>query len=112
MDILKFITNLRNTDEYIHHIYTKGGCYRFHILLSNLYKNTTPYISETKDHIITRYRGKFYDIFGTVDCLDGYTKLRDDEIAMVSRWSFRKNHLLQLDECPHCEEPLVYKDIY
>jgi hypothetical protein len=109
MDILKFIDELRNTDQYIHHIYTKGGCYRFHVLLSKMYRNCVPYINATNDHIITRYKGKFYDIFGTVDCLDGYRKLSKQEIPMVSKWSFRKNNLLLLDECPHCEEPLIYQ---
>lgn len=108
MDILNFIDTLRNTDEYIRHIYTKGGCYQFHLLLAKMYRNTTPYISATKDHIITRYRGKYYDIFGTIDCLDGYTKLHEREIPMVSKWSFRKYNLLQLHECEHCEEPLIY----
>lgn len=109
MTILDFINELRDTDQYIHHIYTKGGCYRFHILLSKMYKGCTPYINNTNDHIITRYKGKFYDIFGSVDCLDGYRKLSKDEIPMVSKWSFRKNNLLVLDECPHCEEPITYR---
>ncbi len=108
--ITDFIDELRNSDGYIHHIYTKGGCYRFYILLSKMYRNTIPYISGNKDHIITRYRGKFYDIFGEVECLDGYTKLTKKEIPMVSKWSFRKNNLMVLDECPNCEEPLVYKE--
>lgn len=108
MDILKFIDSLRNTDEYIHHIYSKGGCYRFHLLLSKMYKNTTPYISGTKDHIITRYRGKFYDIFGEVDNQDGFTRLTEKEIPFVESWSFRKNNMLVLKECPYCEEPLTY----
>ena len=108
MDILDFIDTLRNSDGYIRHIYSEGGCYQFHLLLSKMYKNCTPYISGAKNHIITRYRGKYYDIFGTVDCLDGYTKLTIDEIVMVSQWSFRKNNLIKLDECPHCEEPLAY----
>lgn len=103
-----FIDELRNSDGYIHHIYTKGGCYKFHILLSKMFKNCTPYISGTNDHIITRYKGKFYDVYGEVDCLDGYRKLSLSEIPIVEKWSFRKNNLLVLDECPHCEEPLVF----
>ena len=108
MTIDKFIDELRSTDGYIHHIFTKGGCYRFHILLSKMYKGCTPYISGTNDHIITRYKGKFYDVYGIVDCLDGYRKLSIEEIPMVEKCSFRKNNLIVLDECPHCEEPLLY----
>ena len=108
MDILTFIDELRNSDGYIHHIYTKGGCYRFHILLSKMFKNCTPYISGTNDHIITRYRGRFYDVYCIVDCLDSYRKLSLNEIPVVEKWSFHKNNLLVLDECPNCEEPLLY----
>jgi hypothetical protein len=110
MNILTFIDELRNSDGYIHHIYTKGSCYRFHILLSKMYKNTIPYISGNMDHIITRYRGKFYDISGEVSCLDGYRKLSKDELPFVENWSFHKNNLIVLDECPHCEEALIYKE--
>jgi hypothetical protein len=74
-----------------------------------MFKGCTPYISGTKNHIITRYKGKFYDVYGEVDCLDGFTKLRDEEIPIVEKWSFRKNNLLQLHECPNCEEPLTYR---
>lgn len=108
MNIQTFIDELRNTDGYIKYIYTNGGCYKFHILLSKMYKNCIPYISWNKNHIITRYRGKYYDINGERDCI-GYTELTLDEIPMVEKWSFRKNNLMVLDECPHCEEPLIYQ---
>lgn len=107
MNIDQFIKELRNSDEYISHIYTRGGCYKFHLLLSKMYKNTIPYISCTKNHIITKYRGKYYDINGERNNI-GYTQLTDEEIPMVMKWSFRKNNLLKLDECPNCEEPLTY----
>jgi hypothetical protein len=103
-----FIEELRNSDGYIEHIYMRGGCYRFHLLLSKMYKNSVPYISGNMNHIITRYRGKFYDINGEVTCLDGYRKLSQNELSFVENWSFRKNNLIVLDECPHCEEPLLY----
>ncbi len=111
MNILTFIDELRSTDRYIHHIYTKGGCYRFHILLSKMYKGCTPYISENMDHIITRYKGKFYDINGEVTCLDGYGKLREEEIRMVEGWSFYHHNFLVLNECPHCDEPIIIKNL-
>ena len=109
MNITDFISYLNGSDEYIHHIYSKGGCYRFHILLSKMYKNCVPYISANKNHIITKYRGKFYDIYGEVDNQDGFTKLREDELPMVNKWSFRKNNYLTLGDCPNCDEPLIYK---
>ena len=107
MNIQSFISELNHTDEYIHHIYSKGGCYKFHVLLSKMYKGCVPYTNG--DHIITRYKGKYYDIYGEVDNQDGFRKLLDREIPIVSKWSFRKHNLLKLDECPNCDEPLIYK---
>ena len=111
MNILSFIEELRNTDMYIHHIYTKGGCYKFHILLSKMYKNCTPYINGTNDHIITRYKGKFYDIYGEVDNQDGFRKLSNMERPQVEKWSFHMNNLLVLKDCPHCDEPIIIQNL-
>jgi len=68
----------------------------FHILLSKMYKNCVPYISANKNHIITKYRGKFYDIYGEVDCLDGFRRLLLKDLPIVEKWSFRKHNLLKL----------------
>ena len=111
MNILNFIDELRDSDEYIRHIYMRGGCYRFHTLLSKMYKGTIPYLSINKDHIITRYKGKYYDINGVVYDVKDYKVLDIEDIHMVSRWSFSKYNLLQLNECPNCEEPLLYETI-
>jgi hypothetical protein len=110
MSIETFIDELRNTDLYIRHIYTEGGCYKFHILLSKLFRGSKPYISQRKNHIITKYRNNYYDIYGKIDNVDGYTKLKKEEKHMVEQWSFHKNNLLQLNECPHCEEPITYSE--
>jgi hypothetical protein len=72
-----------------------------------MYKGSIPYTNG--NHIITRYKGKYYDIYGEVDNQDGYRKLLEKEIPIVSKWSFRKNNLIKLSECPNCEEPLIYK---
>ena len=108
MKILTFIDELRETDEYIRHIYTQGSCYKFHVLLSKLYPGARPYINERKNHIITKYKGKYYDIDGLVTNQDGYTRITTEENTMVKNWSFYKNNLLLLTECPNCDEPLVY----
>lgn len=107
-NIEHFIEDLRNTDEYIKHIYSEGGCYRFHVLLSKMYEGSIPYINQTNDHIITKYNGKFYDIFGTVEKTVHFRPLTTNDLPMVEEWSFRKNNLLKLNECSHCEEPLTY----
>jgi hypothetical protein len=109
MSIEEFIQELRNSDEYIHHIYSKGGCYKFHLLLSKMYRNCIPYINQEMNHVITKYKGKYYDIYGPLDCIDGYRELTDIDKPMVEKWSFHKNNLLLLHECPNCDEPLIWK---
>jgi hypothetical protein len=109
MKLPEFIEELRNTDLYIQHIYSEGGCYKLFQLLSKIYNKCTPYISEHKNHIITRYKNKYYDIFGEVTNVDGYTLLSIEEKLMVEQWSFHKKNLLQLTECPNCDEPMVFK---
>lgn len=108
MNIDKFIDELRNTDRYIRDIYMNGGCYKFHILLSKMYKNTVPYISKEKDHIVTRYKDRYYDIDGEVYEVKDYRVLDVSEIPMVENWNFHRNNLIVLSECPNCEEPLTY----
>ena len=108
MKILEFIDELRSTDRYIHHIYLNGGCYRFHVLLKKMYPSAVAYISDHKNHIVTKYRGKYYDVMGIVNNTDGYTKLSESERIICENWSFHKNNLLKLTECPNCEEPFVY----
>jgi uncharacterized protein YggL (DUF469 family) len=108
MTLEKFIDELRNTDGYMEYIFTRGGCYRFHVLLSRMYKNCIPYINQEMNHVITRYKGKYYDINGEIGCLDGYRKLTENDKEIVEKWSFRKNNLLVLNECPNCDEPLIW----
>jgi hypothetical protein len=79
-------------------------------LLSKLFRGSKPYISQRKNHIITKYKKKYYDINGEVNNLDGYTLLTIEEKLIVERWSFHKNNLLQLTECPVCDEPIVYEE--
>jgi hypothetical protein len=74
-----------------------------------MYKGCIPYTND--HHIITRYKGKYYDIYGEVDNQDGFRKLLDKEIPMVSKWSFHMNNLLVLKDCPHCDEPIIIKNL-
>lgn len=109
MKLPEFIEELRNTDIYIRHIYTQGGCYKLFQLLSKMYNGCIPYISEQKNHIITRYKNKYYDITGEVYDVKGYTQLTIEEKLMVEQWSFHKNNLLLITDCPNCDEPITYR---
>jgi hypothetical protein len=75
-----------------------------------MFNKCTPYISKDEDHVISRINGRYYDITGEVTDMDGYTFLGKRRIPIVEKWSFRKNNLLLLDECPNCEEPLTYPE--
>lgn len=108
MKIDQFIKELNDTDRYIKHIYSQGGCYRFHVLLSKLYKNTTPYIKRTRNHVITKYKNKYYDIFGEVTDISNYREFTPVDYDFVNQWSFHKHNKIMLAECPHCDEPLTY----
>lgn len=104
--MLRFINTIRQTDKYIEMIYMNGACYQFHLLLKTFFHESKPYISKEKDHVITRYSGKYYDITGEVSG-NWYTPMTESEIDMASAWSFHKTKVIQIGECPHCEEPIV-----
>lgn len=108
MLIEDFIKALRESDEYIKHIYLEGSCFRFHQLLATLFEDAEPYLSAEEDHIITKWNGRFWDITGEILDPTDFMPLPESKIAMVEGWSFRRNNLIQLHQCPHCEEPFTY----
>ena len=114
LPINDFITALRETDEYLTDIYTKGSCYKFSLFLCKIYPGAISYVDYPElNHVITKLGDKYYDINGVVDtsvCTEGckWIPIPDDEIEYLEEWSFRNNHLLQITECPFCEESLTY----
>ena len=106
INIADFIDSFRNSDRYIKAIYTEGGCYQFHLLLKRLYPDCKPFINSEKNHVISLYRGKFYDVTG--ECPDnGYLEMTEDDKQKAEKWSFHKNMALQVNECPACGEPII-----
>lgn len=107
MKPLILIESLRNTDPYIAMIFTQGGCYQFHKFLYNLYPNKAKlYINKKKDHVVTKIDGNFYDILGIVKNKIDYIEATNKDIEMCQTWSFSKQKMLILNECPVCEEPI------
>ena len=110
MEPEKIINALRETDRYIYYIFMRGGCYKFHLFLKTIFPDSEPYICQKKDHIITKIGDNFYDIRGKVsrqfELL--YSPLTDRDKETVTAWSFHKNQLLLLSECPACDEPLMF----
>ncbi len=107
--VLKLIEALRESDEYIKYIYMEGGCYNFYLFLKKIFPGTIPYISKEKTHIITRIGRTFYDINGQHKKHSSYTKMNKNDVLLAEKWSFAKNNLLKIAECPFCEEPLCIK---
>ena len=106
MQIEKLINELRKTDLYIETIFMQGGCYKFHLFLKSLFPDAEPMINLERDHVVTYFKGKCYDITGKVD-MEGNIYLVVCDIDLVKSWSFAKSSLLQLGECKNCEEPIV-----
>ncbi len=104
---LLLVNSLRETDNYIEAIFTQGGCYKFHLFLKNIFPDAKPFIHKDKDHIISKIGNEYFDIKGIAKNENEYSLLKKSELEMVEKWSFSKWHLLQLKECPFCEEPLI-----
>ena len=103
--MLFLINSIRETDQYIADIYLNGGCYQFHLMLKKFAPESEARITKERDHIVTYFKGKHFDITGIVE--GQFEPLNHYEIDMASKWSFAKNMALQIGECPHCEEPIV-----
>lgn len=104
-DMLFLIDSIRETDKYISDIYLNGGCYKFHIMLKKLAPECEARITKERNHIVTYFKGRYFDITGIIE--GQFEPLNNYEIEMVSKWSFAKNKALQICECPVCEEPIV-----
>ena len=110
MNILNFINALRETDKYIEVIYARGGCYRFHLLLKQMYPECEPMINMSENHVATLYRGKLYDINGVVKD-DIWLKMTQEDILEAEKWSFAKQYTISFGRCPYCDEKISYEDL-
>ena len=103
--MLFLIDSIRETDQYIADIYLNGGCYQFHLMLKKFAPDCEARITKEKNHIVTYFKGKHFDITGIVE--GQFDPLNSREIEMASKWSFAKNNALKICECPVCGEPIV-----
>lgn len=104
-DMLFLINSIRETDQYIADIYLNGGCYQFHLMLKKFAPECEARITKERNHIVTYFKGKHFDITGIVE--GQFEPLNHFEIDMASKWSFAKNKAIQICECPVCEEPII-----
>lgn len=108
-DPLIIINALRKSDSYIVHIFKEGSCYRFYEFLTVIYPDAFPYINQKEDHVVTKINGRLYDITGMISKKEeaNYSPINYAQMKKAKKWSFAKHMLIQITECPFCEEPIT-----
>jgi len=103
------IDALRKSDSYIINIFKEGSCYKFYEFLRVIYPNAMPYINKEENHVVTKINSSFYDITGKIarKYESMYFPINEQQLKKVKQWSFGKNMLIQITECPFCEEPIT-----
>ena len=111
--VQRIIKSLNESDVYIEHIFMRGGCYKLFLFLQTIYPEAEPYIHQDKDHVATKLFGRLFDIRGIIETKFEllYSPMDSDDVKMANSWSFSRNQVLQLCECPQCGEPIIYNDL-
>jgi hypothetical protein len=65
MNILRFIQVVRNSFKGAEFCYLNGSCYRFYLILKEVFPEAIAYYDG--DHVITRIDDRYYDITGQVE---------------------------------------------
>ena len=105
--LLKFIRELRLSDQYIPTIYSQGSCYRLCKVIQTLNPSVVPVINSEKDHVAMKLGNLVFDITGEVDNPEDFTEVSAEELQEVEAWSFSRNYMIALGECEYCQEPIV-----
>jgi len=89
VDILNFITTIRESFGSSISIYTMGNCYQFYEILKVVFTNSEPYFDG--NHVWTKIDGNFYDIRGKLEIVHKSLRpLIDTErikSLCVNKWS-------------------------
>lgn len=106
--ILKFLKALKDSDYFIQHIYTQGGCYQLYKILKTLWPQAKPYSNTYMAHVATMIDGVLYDIHGRIKSCDPneFILMSKEQMEEAESWSFAKNNDLYYGECPVCGEPI------
>ena len=85
----------------------------YSFFLQTIYPEAEPYIHQDKDHVVTKLFGRLFDIRGIIETKfeSLYSPMDSDDVKMANSWSFSRNQVLQLCECPQCGEPIIYNDL-
>lgn len=88
--VLSLIAAIR--ESYLHSktVYTRGGCYRFHLILKAVFPDAVP-IYQVPGHVVTEIDGRLYDITGEVAAEQYQVRLDSDPrtLAEAPSWTFR-----------------------
>lgn len=88
-EILDFISLINQTSPEMRRIFTEGGCWRFFLILNEVFSDAVPWYDEITGHVVTEIEGVFYDIEGVY----GKNPENFKEIGKDSNLSFRDWHL-------------------
>jgi len=109
MNPLQIIEPLRDSDQYIETIYTKGSCFKFYEFLRSIFRDAIPLMSIDRNHVVTLIDGKMYDITGEipVEQYNNYLPFTRQDWNTVQQWSFYQHNILYIAECKYCGEPFT-----
>lgn len=102
---LILLDGLAKSDPYIKTIFLDGSCYKLHLFLKSIWPQAIPVINVEKNHVATLIDGVIYDITGIAK--EKFVMMNYADIMIAEKWSFAKKAMLQIAECPVCEEPIV-----
>lgn len=87
LQVLHFISTIRDSFRILEYVYTSGGCYQFHLILRSVFPEAVPY--HDGNHVITRIGGFFYDITGRVRPNEHHSDMRRQmAIRKAHRWHY------------------------
>ena len=90
-DVQLFVERVVDLDSRLKNSCLHGSCYRFYLLLKQVYRDAEPYINKERDHVVTRIGNGLYDVTGRIGSIAGktaeqYHRMSDSEIKVAERW--------------------------
>lgn len=107
MKIAEFIEAINDTDSVIAEVYKNGACYRFALLLEKMYPHGYIVVDYNRSHAAYLHGDGVYDIDGKQPNSIEWQIINELQRPEFERWSFSRNRVLAVGECPHCEEPII-----
>lgn len=102
--LLNTIELIRDSDKHIKTIYLNGGCYKFYLVLETIVDHDCmPMINEERNHIVLKYKNRFFDITGEV--FGEFNMLSEKDETLVESWNFSNSRVLTTD-CSVCHNPI------